>query len=391
MPAFAAGQQASGNEPIEITDPLPYAQSPFDYHGRQTDDAAARLSRRLATGESTLAHDARWGYLLAVLHELDVPVESQVLVFSKTALHPQLVGPRNPRAIYFNDEVYVAWVPGAPAIEIAAVDPHKGAIFYSLPQKSDSPPRISRQSNCLACHVTKSTLGVPGLTVRSVITDDAGKPLFAFPAVNHATAFAKRWGGWFVTGGSAPREHLGNRVGRAAHREPFVDNLDHVEPPLDALRYPSPHSDIVAHLVLIHQVHGQNLLCRMSYEVRLGRRSDAEDRLVRYLLFADERPLTAPVKAANGFAQRFASRGPADSRGRSLRQLNLETRLFEHRLSYLIYSRAFKALPRVVKRRLYTQLGKALSGDAKRADAAMIPQRERQEIVTILRETVPDF
>ena len=50
---------------------------------------------------------------------------------------------------------------------------------------------------------------------------------------------------------------------------------------------------------------------------------------------------------AQFFQKKFAERGPRDAKGRSLRDLNLKTRLFEYPVSYMIYSEAFDNLPAV--------------------------------------------
>ena len=100
-----------------------------------------------------------------------------------------------------------------------------------------------------------------------------------------------------------------------------------------------------------------NLITRVGWESRVaaydhqidltaGPLRDAVNELVDYLLFVDEEPLTAAIRGTSGFAEKFAAQGPADRRGRSLRQLDLERRLLRYPCSYMIYSAAFGALPR---------------------------------------------
>jgi hypothetical protein len=153
--------------------------------------------------------------------------------------------------------------------------------------------------------------------------------------------------------------------------------------------------------VLQHQSHGQNLLIRVGQEARLGRRSDAEDRLLRYLVFADEAPLTGEVRGTSAFRAAFEKRGPVDSRKRSLRLLNLKTRLVEHRLSWLIDSQAFEGLPPDVQTRLYQRLWGILHGQAPPAAGQPSFEREdrwtaytsaeREAIVSIVRATKRDL
>lgn len=95
-------------------------------------DPVAHLQRRIDAGAVHLKFDARTGYLPSVLEALEIPVSSQGLVFSKTSLQIDHIGPWAPRAVYFNEDVYVGWVHGGPLLEIA-VDATLGTIFYSLP------------------------------------------------------------------------------------------------------------------------------------------------------------------------------------------------------------------------------------------------------------------
>jgi hypothetical protein len=114
----------------------------------------------------------------------------------------------------------------------------------------------------------------------------------------------------------------------------------------------------------------------------------AED-LVKYMLFVDEAPLSEPVRGTTSFAKDFTARGPRDHQGRSLRDLDLKTRLLSHPCSYLIYSKAFDALPDPVKDRVYRRLFEVLSGADQSPAYARRTSTERQAILEILRETKP--
>ena len=178
-------------------------------------DPVRELQRRIDRGELELSFDVRWGYLPALLDAFGIPHSSQLLVFSKTSAQFQLISPRRPRAIYFNDSVYVSWVQYAPVLEISAIDPVAGGVFYTLHQiEQDRPQFIADNGTCLQCHESARTLGIPGHLTRSVFPADDGLPHFGQGTINvdPSTPISERWGGWFVTG-ELPVPHRGNAVG----------------------------------------------------------------------------------------------------------------------------------------------------------------------------------
>ncbi|GIS62516.1 MAG: hypothetical protein CM1200mP2_47410 [Planctomycetaceae bacterium] len=206
---------------VTVDAALPFGQAPVDYLGDATSDPVARLNRRLVDGEVTLKPVTGRGYLDAVLRVLQVPVSSQLLVYSKTAVNQRLVTPKTPRAIYFNDTVSVAWVPRTAELELSAVDPVKGAMFYVLKQPEASgggAPRFHRRQSCLACHIGRTTLSVPGGIVRSFLVESTGKPLEGYSRVTGTTPINNRWGGWYVTGRLGSSIHMGNLVNRDENR-----------------------------------------------------------------------------------------------------------------------------------------------------------------------------
>lgn len=375
---------------------FPFRNPPIDYFGETADSPVADLAAKLDAGTTQLEFLPQHGYLPAVLQALKIPVESQVLVYSKTSVHARLITPRTPRAIYFNDDVYVGWVPGIPELEIATVDLRKGAMFYSLKQSNQRQARLQREQSCLLCHVSSHTLRVPGHLVRSFLTDKKGMPLTGYPQISHNSPTERRWGGWYVTGTATGLFHLGNLTTAEAqsqhHTDPAVGgNVVDLRPYFDVSQYLSPQSDIVALLVLDHQLHLHNLVTRVNYEHQLGREDNSEEDLLRYLLFVDEAPLAGPIRGTSAYRQWFEKQGPRDSQGRSLRTLDLDTRLLKYRCSYLIGSPAFLALPAPVKDRLYRRLWEVLSGSDTSPDFQNFPADERQAIVEILRDTQPDL
>ena len=362
--------RAAEPTPVEITSPLPYGPDPINYFTESSDDAVVRLQQRLDAGELSFSNHKHSGHLLDLLRVLEVPVESQTLVFSKTSLNQPLIGPKNPRAIYFNDDVTIGWVPGAVAIEIALQDTQKGTVFYTLPvhrsEDETAPLRFRRDTRCTSCHVGARTLNVPGHIVGSFLTTASGQPREGFSSINHSTEIEKRWGGWYVSGRAPDLVHFGNLIGEAdaeRHKdEPsFRGAVEDLTTLIDLERYPTPHSDAVALLVLNHQMHFNNLVNRVSFEHRLNRRSDAEEQLVRYALMEDEAPLAGPVTGSTKFAEVYQSLGPRDAQGRSLRQLDLTTKLFKYSVSPLIAAHSFGSLPVDVKVRLHKRLRDELS------------------------------
>lgn len=398
---FALAQQSSpapatakASRPPEADDsPVPYNQAPIDYEGPDANDPVARLIERLRERPDLLLAQGKQGYLKSVLQALDVPVSSQLLVYSKSSAQARLITPETPRAIYFNDEVYVGWVPESKVIEISSVDPHKGGMFYRLEQNSQ-PPTITRDASCLLCHITSSTLRVPGHVVRSFLTDTQGQMLHGYSRITHDTPHPQRFGGWYITGEVGAQPHLGNLVGRVHETQrqadpAFRNDIPHAGEFASLAGYLSPHSDAVAHQVLIHQSHGHNLITRLNYEARLNQELSALEPLVRYLVFADEAPWPKPMTGSTKYADWFQKQWAPDSEDRSLRQLNLQTRLFEYRLSYLIETRSFRSLPEQPRNQVLRRIGEILHG----RDLQLQHQtaEERQAILGLLDELHPEW
>jgi hypothetical protein len=397
-------------------------QAPIRYGSATPVNAVERLRGRLAEGSASLEYEPGHGYLRSLLKALDVPESSQVLVFSKTSMQRDRISPKTPRAIYFNDELMVGFCLRDGVMEIAAADEAVGTAFYTLEQARADRPAPERQTeSCLVCHSSSANQGMPGHLVRSLFVDRQGEPILSEGSfrTDHTSPLAERWGGWYVTGTSGKQSHLGNRVGRGSKGGDRLENPDGVNvvdlgDRFTVGLYPTPHSDIVALMVLEHQAGMLNRLARAALETRmalhyerefnkaLGRPADepsesararirhAADEVVRYMLFRDEAKLTDRVAGTSTFAAEFAARGPRDPEGRSLRDLDLQSRLFRYPCSYLIYSRAFDSLPAEAKDHIYRRLWDILDGhggkDDPRLDAV-----DRRAIVAILRATKPDL
>jgi hypothetical protein len=378
------------------------------YLVRPVNDPVARLNRKIQDGQIQLKFEGVQGYLRSVLKALNIPAESQMVVFSKTSLQMFMINPSNPRTVFFNDAVAVGWVRHEPFVELAAQDPEQGVIFYTLDQKQVDKPEFQRRDDCLICHESYSTLGVPGMLVRSVFTGPDGRQLRQFGdyVSDHRSPMEERWGGWFVTGKTAAK-HMGNVVDPGGTGTGL--GLQTLEGKFDADVSLTPHSDIVALMVFDHQMRMINLLTRVGWEIRFAlyeermaqaspdRESrhdltvrllrDSVNELVDYLLFVDEAPMGGKIQGFSGFAEKFAALGPRDKQGRSLRQFELDQRLMRYRCSYMIYSDAFDALPPEAREAIYKRMWRILSGEEKGEKYAKLSLSDRRAVVEILRET----
>jgi hypothetical protein len=344
-----------------------------------TDDAIARLGRRLADGTASLEYREGAGYLPSLLHLLGIDVDSQVLVFSKTSFQHTLINPKNPRALYFNDNVAIGMVPGGTVYEMVALEPSHGLAFYTLDTKKTESPAFQRRGvECLFCHAPGNK-GAGALVVASVIPGVDGSPAYTsafIDTIDHRTPFDRRWGGWYVTGTHGSQTHMGNAVASDPENPLDLDktnsqNVTSLAGRFDLAKYLTGTSDIVALMTLEHQVGAVNRLGALGVQYdraqRFGtaeadaKKIDADIRdLVDYLTFAEEAPLREPVRGVSTFTKTFADRGPKDRQGRSLREFDLKTRLFRYRLSYMIYSDLFDTLPISLRTRVYARLREVL-------------------------------
>jgi hypothetical protein len=362
-------------------------------------DPLSRFAKQVVVGQVSLAFEPGFGHLRAVLRALKIPVSSQVLVFSKTSLQHEAITPRTPRALYFNDDTYVGFVPDGSQIEMSVANPELGAVFYAERQSPDARPGLVRNQDCFQCHATALSRGLPAHLLRSVFTLPDGQVAPRTPAylTDHRSPLAQRWGGWFVSGTFSGDVHMGNVLFRAGmdpetfDRAPgtAVADISHL---FYSNRYLSPASDVVALLVLDHQVQMHNLIAALHYDASHGRPwDDALEALLRYALFVDEAPLKGPVKGPTTFAADFEKRGPFDARGRSLRQFDLRMRLFRYPCSYLLYSDAFLGLPAEVKSRFYARLRQVLSGSDDTGGFERLQAADRTAIFEILSATHSEF
>ncbi len=368
---------------------LPFADAPINYRSAELNDPVAKLEKRLERGEFKLHYDSRHGYLKSILDALHISVSSQILVFSKTSFQFPDINPAAPRALYYNDDVYVGQVHDGRFLEFASFDPMQGAIFYVMDEHRDKHPRFERSEvDCIQCHVAGSTKGIPGVMLRSVFTKPDGTADAAAKSfiTGQESPFSQRWGGWYVT--------AKNGIQGAMSTNPAGQ--------FNTASYLTGSSDIVALMVLAHQTQMHNWITLTNYTTRIvladPKRSPEDarkqielsaEKLVRYLLFTNEVPLEAPIAGTSDFARQFTARGPRDSEGRSLRDFDLQKRIFKYPCSYLIYSEAFDAIPAPAKEYIYRRLFDILSGREQDPEFASLSSQDRRAILEILVATKP--
>lgn len=403
-----------------------YEQPPINYSKTQPHDVIAGLSAKAFTeGLQTNVTDRE--VVLKLLQMLHVPVASQLLVFSKTSFQSDRISPKHPRALYFSDNCYVGWVPGGLA-EIATIDPKLGPIFYSFDPRTVSqgrPPEFSRNNDCLRCHGSHFVPGIPSVFARSLFVQENGEPLYRQGdlVVDFRTPFTNRWGGWYVTGLHGKSFHRGN-VFASEDGDQLVfnsaagANVTNLSSFFNTRDYLTNTADIVALLVFEHQMTMQNALTRagndcrsmLDYQSQLLKafkepatndepRYDsvrhvfdhsAED-VVDCLLFKDEADLPDGIKGSGDFQTEFAANARRAKDGSSLKDLLVTDHIFKNRCSYLIYSDSFLELPRPLKNRIYARLNKALAEKDPDPRYNYIHESERRRIITILKETHPEF
>jgi hypothetical protein len=403
---------------------VPLDDESIQYYQRAADDPVERLNRKIARGEVKLEFDESHGYLRGVLKALAIPVESQVLVFSKTSFQAARILPSRPRALYFNDSTAVGSVHSSELLEFASVSPKLGVVFYTLNQERVDKPHFERRdSDCLQCHDAGGpTLGVPGLIVRSVYPDPSGMPVFQAGdfITDHRSPLKERWGGWYVSGTHGDMTHLGNAVARDPANPQRLEgsaglNVTDLSHKFYTGAYLTPHSDIVALMTLEHQARMTNLITRVGYETAMALHSQAAfnqayhqpaeemsestrhridsavGELVQYMLFVDEAKLDAHIQGTSGFAQAFQKAGLPDRKGRSLRDFDLQKRMFRYPLSYMIYTEAFDRLPDAARERIYRRLFDILTEKEESLRYAMLSAADRQAILEILLDTKKDL
>jgi hypothetical protein len=435
-----SGSTRADTDRLQVT-AIRYEQEyPFvQYSGPARANRIWRLQQKLDSGEVRLQWEPGQGYLRSLLRALEIDISSQTLVFSKTSLQVTRIAEPTPRAIYYNEDTYVGFVQDSDLLEFASIDANVGVVFFGMINRQDTRPLLDREGGrCLTCHDTYSMMGggVPRVMVMSAPVEDPSdsRTYSSSSEVDDRTPIAERWGGWYLSGWYLPGQdgkpvsHLGNLALRAesstGSREAGAllrslvgtrDNRGNVKGYFDTAAYLADKSDVVALLVLEHQTFVQNLITRTNYKAgvvmsRGGRDLKAAPRtwaaveardqaalkvimepLLRALFFTDAAPLTGQVVTSSGFTERFAQHGPRDAEGRSLRDLQLERRLFRYPLSYMIYTESYNALPAYALEYLDARIVDVLTGADRSGIAGNLGAEDRKAIGQILVATLPRF
>ena len=389
--AACAGLLALAADRLEDTSYVPYEHKAIQYFETPTDEIVKHLDDSIDQGKAKLNFEPGFGYLPDLLKHLGINVDSQVLVFSQTSFQATLISPQWPRAIYFNDDTAVGFLPHGEVMEVTSLDPKQGVIFYTLNMGRTAKPSFARREVCLQCHQGGQTLGVPGLVVSSQYIPPGvpAEHVRGGFVTDDRTRLEDRWGGWYISG-SLSQKHRGVPIGAG------------IDAKFEASRYLSPNSDVVALMTLEHQTRMTNLIVRIGWDTRIamadGKMDEAQpkleaaiDDMVGYMLFVDEAPITGPIKGVSTFTTTFPARGPHDKQGRSLRDFDLQKRLFKYPLSYMICTKAFDSMPDWDRERIYQRLYDVLTGKDKDPRFDKLSADDRRNVLEILRATKPNL
>ncbi len=398
-----------------------FERRPISYSTTAPHDSITALKLKLAAGEIRWEGDEK-SIVRRLLSALGIPESSQLLVFSKTSFQKDRISPSRPRALYFGDEVYVGWCPGG-LVEVAAVDPVLGPVFYSFdPRSAKEASRFERDPDCMRCHGGTFVRDIPGLLARSMFCDANGQPLLVLGTelVEDSTPIEKRWGGWYVTARKAGPRHRGNLV-LAAEQEPSPAqlsanaNLASLDKLVDTSPYLVPTSDVTALLVFEHQVSVENALTRanqqclrmMNYQTNLQAElketvtteptyesvkhsfSEAAQQVCDALLCRDAAALPpAGIAGVGTFVHDFEKSGQAAGNHPSFKSLELHSRLFRYRCSYLIQSSSFDNLQPTLRRRVLQRLWRVLSEPTSDPRYEYLEPQERQAIRDLIASNI---
>ncbi|MEO1835857.1 MAG: hypothetical protein ABGZ49_10235 [Akkermansiaceae bacterium] len=394
---------------------------PHGYFTRKPQDPMSLLREKIDAGEVTITEENGKPLVERLLRELKLDKDTQVLVFSKTSLQKRAVSYRNPRAIYFNESVYLGWMPNG-RVEVASFDPEIGPLFYFQRQLDDTRSRLFvRTRSCLGCHAGNATNFIPGSLGRSVYPDRTGRVLKGiedYRRSGHHIPLQDRYGGWFVSGQHGKMRHMGNSIATREDGQVTIDrkrfaNLEKLDQFFPTDSYLAPGSDIAALLVFDHQVTMHHRLVEATYRARqalfdskldpmetdvaklaAGRSirefTEGVDKVIDYMLFREEIALPKVSCDAN-FRRAFTANKRTDKGGNSLKDLRLDGRIFEHRCSFMIYSPSFEHMPPMLRGAIYDRLHQILTAQAPVKGFEHLGAEERTRIFEILRETKKDL
>ena len=403
LSCLSASIAAETNAPRVID----FRSAPHNYLDWKPRDRFAMIKERIQEGEVKIDTSNDKAFLKSMLDALSIPASSQIMVFSASSLQSEIINPGNPRALYFNEDTYIGWVPGG-LIEIIAADPEMGPMFYVYDRlrPGGAVPSVQRSTKCMNCHAGNATRRLPGLIAESLLVSRAGSSLETFrrDVQGHQIPLESRFGGWHLTGQHNISDHRANVMGIPnAGKNTIVP----VEPGQysDLSLHLLPTSDILPNLIHEHQIGFENRLVYAIYTLRqlkhenkglLGASAKAEieeraEEMARYITFAEEAKFPAKgITGAPAYAEDFLRDRKVTKAGISLKDLDMKTRMFKHRCSYMLYTDTWKEAPKELKDRVYYHMALYLR-DQPDAQHAHIPAAERMAIRTILKETINDL
>ena len=392
------------------TNRVDFKDSIHQYFEKEPQDPFSVFKRKIESGQVKLNYNSEKKYLLSLLQALSISPHSQLLVYSTTSLQLSRISPSNPRAIYFADDIYIGYVPGG-QIEVIGIDPQLGAIthIFNLPRSDDSRhPAIYRSKRCMNCHASQDIGGAPGLLVGSVIPGPGGGSIDAFrkKVSGHGVPFEERFGGWHITGEHPFMKTWANQTGEMQN-----GNILKIPNPPGKYcnwdNYLTQKSDLIPHLLLEHQVGFTNRCMTAIYKFRQleALNIDREDKIknfiedqtniiLSYILLKDEALL--PVNQINSKTQYvldFENINKTNLSSIHLRKLDLKSRLFNLRCSYMLFSNSFKGLPLKIKEHIFKKLHFVLScnQDEIPLSFSYLDHDERMKIKQILSASLKGF
>lgn len=384
-----------------------FKEAPHKYLEYKPDDRFARLQKQIEKSEIKLDTTDDKAFLASLLKALDIPESSQLLVFSASSLQSEIINPRNPRALYFNEDTYIGYVPGG-KVEIIAMDPEMGAMFYIFERlrPGGSVPPMSRSDKCFNCHAGNATRRVPGLIAESLLPMLSGASLETYrrDEQGHQIPLEKRFGGWHLTGKHHLKENLANVMGSTSASRGFQKTPVEPGKMSDLGLHLRPTSDILPHLVHEHQIGFENRVFHAAYVMRqlladgrgnlpMAAKPELEElaeELARYILFVDEAELPREgIEGDPDFIRDFQRNKKSVSVGPSLKDFDLKKRIFKYRCSYMLYTDSWQKLPAMLRERVYYKMAEGLREQNPNPVYAHLPPEERRGIRAILKETLP--
>ncbi|HVK59605.1 MAG TPA: hypothetical protein VM735_12550, partial [Candidatus Kapabacteria bacterium] len=357
---------ASQANSLDLLRQMELDAEPHHYYTKVPQDRFTRLQKEINAGKVVLDRSSEKAFVTSLLRALEIPASSQMLVFSTTSLQLSLITPANPRALYFNEDTYLGFIPGG-KVELVSIDPELGGIFYimDIPRGGNSALTIDRSRRCMNCHSGSETGYVPGLTIKSVVPGTRGGSIESFrtDVTGHEIPLSERFGGWYLTGATG-FTNWANAIGRMAQGELSKELLTPGER-FSWSKYLVESSDLLPQMIHEHQAGFVNRAAQAAYIERIYRHQQqgkemtanqtaeierSAEELVKYILFSNEAALPpGGIKGDQAFKQDFLSNRNEASNGTSLRDFELNERIFRFRCSYMVYSEQFATLPKGVK------------------------------------------